>query len=182
MLRDSFYDYPVMKFMLKNSADHYDDHVDLLMGYFTEVRLTKEWPLLGIREEGRLMAVALISPPTPKIAPPELQKVLTELSQAVGEDLIDRMKEYGDKTYAVPEEPHYYLSMLGVLPEIQGKGYGKRLLEENLEMSARDPLSTGVCLKTEVEHNVGIYQHLGFHVTGKEDLDGFTSWCMFCPD
>ncbi len=65
-------------------------------------------------------------------------------------------------------EPHWYLMSLGVLPEEQGKGKGKKLLTEMLEIVTRD--SRPVYLETETEKNVSIYEKYGFRVERETTL------------
>jgi len=58
--------------------------------------------------------------------------------------------------------PHWYLALLGVDTQFQGKGYAGKLLEP---MFARIDKENLPCyLETEPEGNVSFYQHYGFEV------------------
>lgn len=63
-----------------------------------------------------------------------------------------------------PREPHWYLQLLGVRPDVQGSGVGSALVREHLRVvdAARVP----ACLETTVE-NLGFYARLGFEVAGE---------------
>jgi ribosomal protein S18 acetylase RimI-like enzyme len=62
---------------------------------------------------------------------------------------------------------HWYLAVLAVDPQHQGKGYGSRLLNEMLSNIDEEGLPCYV--ETEGEKNVSMYQHFGFKV-----VDEFT--------
>ena len=62
---------------------------------------------------------------------------------------------------------HWYLAVLAVDPQHQGKGYGSKLLNEMLSNIDEEGLPCYV--ETEGEKNVSMYQHFGFKV-----IDEFT--------
>ena len=51
VLSAAFHDYPVMRFVLKSTGANYENDLKALVGFFCEVRLTRNWPVLGIRAE-----------------------------------------------------------------------------------------------------------------------------------
>ena len=70
----------------------------------------------------------------------------------------------------VPDEPIWYLDMLGVDPEAQGCGYGAALLAIGIDAARRDGIPA-FC-ETSSEANVKFYEHCGFAVVGHEDAPG----------
>lgn len=58
--------------------------------------------------------------------------------------------------------PHWYLQVLGVAPEHQGKGFSSRLIRPMLARFDRESLPC--YLETQTEKNVAIYQRFGFRV------------------
>lgn len=78
-----------------------------------------------------------------------------------------------------PKENHHYLICIGVLPEFQGLGLGKDLLQEIHNIVDADPTSVGIGLDTENVSNVGLYEHLGYSLTGEEAIDGLAIYTMF---
>jgi ribosomal protein S18 acetylase RimI-like enzyme len=74
--------------------------------------------------------------------------------------------------------PHWYLAVLGVDPELQGKGYASRLLKPRLARLDRERLPA--YLETSIKDYVAIYQHFGFKVIKEEMLPGSSSkmWVM----
>jgi ribosomal protein S18 acetylase RimI-like enzyme len=67
-----------------------------------------------------------------------------------------------DVEKARPSELHYYLSLLAVAPEMQGKGLGSALMQPILDLSVRE--GKPAYLETETESNVGFYSKKGFSV------------------
>lgn len=90
-------------------------------------------------------------------------------------DTIDHL----DSLHArlVPEK-HWYLWVLGVRPELQGRGVGTALLEPTLERAQAAGLP--VYLEAITEENVAYYEHRGFEVVAAGTIPGrdFPYWCM----
>ena len=76
-----------------------------------------------------------------------------------------------------PNYPHYYLCVLGVAPDHQGKGIGSALLQPVLRKCDAERLPA--YLETGKEGNVPFYQRQGFEVIEKIRLpDGPTVYRM----
>lgn len=80
-------------------------------------------------------------------------------------------------TRQVPE-PHWYLLIVGVDPELQGRGLGSRLVLDGL--SRADKSNFPCYLETSEERNVPFYERFGFTVIAKVPLgtDGPPAWAM----
>ena len=63
-----------------------------------------------------------------------------------------------------PEEPHWYLAMIGVDPARQGRGYGSALLKESLRRCDEDGVIA--YLESSNAKNVPLYERYGFEVMG----------------
>ena len=61
-----------------------------------------------------------------------------------------------------PGEPHYYLAVLGVEPELQGRGFGSALMQPVLARCDRERLPA--YLESSKERNVVLYERHGFRV------------------
>lgn len=68
------------------------------------------------------------------------------------------------------KEPHYYVECLGVDPDHQGKGLGRRLLDPVLAMADRDGVPA--YLETSKPSNLSFYRAFGFEVTHEVSLSG----------
>jgi len=69
---------------------------------------------------------------------------------------------------AMGTTPHYYLFVLGVKKEKQGKGIGGKLLRTLIAQAEKEKRS--IYLETETEENVKMYEHFGFSVVRKITL------------
>ena len=69
-----------------------------------------------------------------------------------------------------PHEPHWYLAMLGVDPDRQGRGFGSHLMQPVLERC--DENGDAAYLETDTERNVQLYERHGFKVTEEFPLPG----------
>ena len=75
-------------------------------------------------------------------------------------------------------EPHWYLLIVGVDPELQGRGLGSTLVKEGL--SRADESNSPCYLDTSEERNLAFYQRQGFAVVGTTPLGkgGPPGWAM----
>jgi len=99
-----------------------------------------------------------------------------------GWEFMRRMKQDGDFIKSLRRRlaptPHWYLAVLGVAPEFQGKGYASRLLRPML--ARLDVEKLPAYLETSIEDYVPIYQHFGFRVVQEAVLPGSGAkmWAM----
>jgi predicted N-acetyltransferase YhbS len=78
----------------------------------------------------------------------------------------------------IPDEPHWFLDLIGVDPDRQGAGTGRALVDFGLDLARRDGLPA--FLETGVARNVGYYERFGFRVTmhGDAPMNGPHVWFM----
>lgn len=182
ILTAAFYDYPAMRFFMREEQEDYGRKLRLLVDFFCEARLWKDWPPLVVRVRDKPVAAALVNPPVSSGLSAELQKALEVLKREVGTAVMDNLLAYENTCERMePETPHYYLGMIGVLPGHQGSGYARLLLDYLHDAADKDPVATGVCLNTENPRNVSLYRHLGYEVIGQEDVGPLHTWSMFRP-
>ena len=180
VLASAFHEYPVMRFVLKSEGEKYESDLRALMGFFCESRLTRNNPLLGIKVNGRIVAVSGINEPEFKPRSPELNKVYSNLRSTIGEDAITRLESYEKKSHPnTLDVSYYFLGIIGVKPAHQGKGYAKRIIEEVQRMSEAHSSSKGVCLCTESPQNVPLYEHLGYKIISEAEVGDIHTWAMY---
>ena len=72
-------------------------------------------------------------------------------------------------------EPHWYLLIVGVDPDLQGRGLGSALVKEGLAKA--DESNCPCYLDTSEERNLAFYQREGFAVVGSASTgQGRTTW------
>jgi ribosomal protein S18 acetylase RimI-like enzyme len=183
VLCETFADAPVMRFVL-GSRDRFAARLEKLVTFFVLARMLREEPLLGIRSPEGLDAAALVSYPGRRDSPPELGELREELWAELGDRVRARYEAFGRAADPLTVgDPHIHLNMIGVRRAAQGRGLGRAVLRAVHEISARDPVSTGVSLVTSREANVSLYRHFGYDLLGRVDLEeSFSVWGFFRPD
>ena len=69
-----------------------------------------------------------------------------------------------------PEEPHWYLAMIGSDPRVRGAGFGSALLRSRLDRC--DAECAPAYLESSNPDNIGYYIRFGFEVTGEIAMPG----------
>src|ERR1700745_617966 len=64
-----------------------------------------------------------------------------------------------------PEDPHWYLGVIGSDPSVRGKGFGQVLMRARLDRV--DAEHAPAYLESTKPQNIGYYQRFGFGVTGE---------------
>ena len=72
VLCDSFCEYPVMRHVIGAADDEYDKRLQTLIGFFVAARYNRGEPVLAVSDAGKAVAVAILTPPVQRAAPPEL--------------------------------------------------------------------------------------------------------------
>ncbi len=172
-----------MRYVLKDAGQDFPNRLEALLGFFLETRFSRGWPVMAYADNSKLVAIAGINEPEELPWPESLKQTFENLSNHIGSDAIKRLVDFEDKCAEFePKEAHYFLGIIGVLPDYQGKGLAKLLIRDLIEESINDPRSNGVCLTTENPDNVPIYKHLGFQVINEADIEDLHTWCMYRPD
>lgn len=167
-------DYPKLVDVLIKAFDA-DPHISWLVRsdehretayrqFFTMMLNGLAQPYGEIYTSGDLNSVALWYPPgRGKIGLLKQAEVAPAFIGAVGwRNLLSRMMGIEKMEYHHPQEPHYYLQLLGVDPGHQGKGSGRALLKSTLMKC--DAQQTFAYLETANPKNVGYYEAFGFQV------------------
>jgi ribosomal protein S18 acetylase RimI-like enzyme len=96
----------------------------------------------------------------------------TTTGRKLGE-LLGQMKQQH------PEEPHWYLAVLGSDTGVRGKGYGHALMRSRLDRV--DAEHAPAYLESSKFENIAYYQRFGFEVTGELVMPngGPTLWPMW---
>ena len=179
-LATSFAHDPITGFLLQTGSG-YRERVTQFFSLLMRARIALNMPVLVARDtagiHGAAMGYTTISPAWPT----DLADEWDRFEQAIP-GLTDRMAVYeAITTTGEPATPHYYLGVIGVVPDSHGLGIGTQLLKSFCDRSASDPLSSGVYLETAKASNVRFYERAGFAETGRGSVGAATLWCMFQP-
>lgn len=76
-----------------------------------------------------------------------------------------------------PQQRFLYLSTLAVVPDYQGRGYGRALLAAVDECARKHGYNT-LCLDTQNPDNVDYYRRCGYKLHAQFSIGNLQSWCM----
>lgn len=181
VLCESFYDYPVMRYLLGSLDESYDERLRSLIRFFVAARVLREGPVLGVEDGDSVAAAALVTLPIQPEAPPELYEHRDAVWRELGDGARQRYETLGEVWKEFPiRDPQHHLNMIGVRRGQGGRGLGRLLLESVHRMADRDPGSAGVSLTTEDPANVSLYEHFGYRVVDHRKItDGLETWGLF---
>jgi ribosomal protein S18 acetylase RimI-like enzyme len=132
-----------------------------------------------IQQQGKIVAVSLAFPP--RAYPPALATELVMLSGVLRAGLRRALRfqalDAWIRTRHV-REPHWYVWLLGVEPEMQGRRLGSELLRAISQRAERDAVPC--YLETDKPSSVRLYERHGYVVQLQEDVPklAFRLWYM----
>jgi len=181
VIHESFFDYPVMRFVLGDQGDDYGAKLRTLVHFFVMARVFRHEVLIGVPGEAGLVGAALISRPGGPDPDPAFHELRDEVWKVLGPGPRDRYSAFGSACAPFqPAEPHLHLNMIGVRRSCQGQGISRLLIEEVHRRSSEDPASAGVSLTTEDPRNVSLYRHYGYDLVGEAVVGpGLTTWGFY---
>jgi ribosomal protein S18 acetylase RimI-like enzyme len=143
-------------------------------------------PVVGVLHEGRIGGAAIIEqlarPSSSAATVLEGLSLMPGLIRAAGVGGLFRAISTLDTLLrSRPAEPHIYLNVLGVEPDLQGRHLGVAILDYLRAQVALRPDLAGVYLETATDADVAYYSHVGYHVIGEIRPLGVRMWRMLQP-
>ena len=179
-LATAFAQDPITGFLLQTSQG-YRERVTQFFSLLMRARIALEMPVFVARKANGIGGATMGYATAHSEWPIALTEEWDRFENAIP-GLTDRMATYDEvATKFKPPVPHYYLGVIGTAPALQGSGIGTQLLKSFCEVSANDPLSSGVYLETAQASNLRFYERAGFVETGRGKLGDATLWCMYLP-
>ena len=179
-LATAFAQDPITGFLLQNSQG-YQERVTQFFSLLMRARIALRMPVLVARGAHGIGGASMGYSTVRSEWPAGLTEEWDHFEKAIP-GVTDRMAIYDEVANKFkPSAPHYYLGVIGTDPALQGSGIGTQLLKSFCEISASDPLSSGVYLETAQASNLRFYERVGFAETGRGNLGDATLWCMYLP-
>jgi ribosomal protein S18 acetylase RimI-like enzyme len=106
----------------------------------------------------------------------EPKPMTTDFDRAIREHIVDLMLT-GERVVAlietIPGRDHLFVENIAVLPECQGRGFGRRMMQhaEGIAVSVGLPAIRLYTNKLFVD-NLRFYERLGYRVDGEESFKG----------
>jgi len=144
--------------------------------------------LLAATKGETLAGVAIVKPPMVKAVPwYKLAGAIVRRAPRLLGMIGDVRWRQGLRIKAAMKPPatlptsYYTLDILGVAPDFQGQGVGRRLLEHIHVHCDQDEQAAGIYLYTGDEKNTHIYRRFGYEVVEVTQGGPLTIWHMFRP-
>ncbi|WP_327281609.1 MULTISPECIES: GNAT family N-acetyltransferase [unclassified Streptomyces] len=172
ILARAFGDDPMMRWFFPSDASREEG----LGRYFTTL-FTRQYVRHGVCEHTDAAAAFWVPPGAQEKAVPDAGTV-EELSEILGDRAPLFRQAAEEAAGAGPQEPHWYLAVVGADPAAQGQGHGAALLRSGLAKA--DAAGLPVYLESSKPANLPVYEHFGFTVLGEVQLPGGgpTLWPM----
>lgn len=183
VLCDSFFDYPVMRFVIDSAAD-YQHKLKILINFFVMARIFRQEVLLGIGDRANPDGIALISSSENSLNPPELKDLRERVWSELGIQSRSNYQKFSDISGQFQVNfPNLHLNMIGIKRSAQGMGLGRQLIEQVHLFSLKDSDSKGVTLSTEDPAKVPFYKYMGYDIIGEAVITPeIRTWSFFRPD
>lgn len=178
-LARAFYDDPVMTWLIPDE-DKRTAHLSRLFATMTRHHHLARGGVEVAYHEAGIGAAALWDPPDQWQETSGAQLAMTPtfirvfgLRSMRGRAVQELMKR------AHPEEPHWYLAVIGSDPTVRGQGFAQALMRSRLDRC--DAEYCPAYLESSKSENVSYYQRFGFTVTRELVLPdgGPTMWAMW---
>ena len=164
----AFLDDPVMTWMLPDADLRRRKLHHLFASLTRHHHLSRGGVEVALRGDG-IGAAALWDPPGEwKHTQLEQLRAVPGLFWAFGRSLRKGLVAEELMKAAHPEEPHWYLGIIGSDPDVRGMGFGQALM--NSRLARCDAEYAPAYLESSNPDNVPYYERFGFEVTGELKL------------
>jgi hypothetical protein len=130
-----------------------------------------------IRDEGRVVGGFIVVPPGG--FPMARQNFGRQIACWIGQG-ARAMDRWSAVTTSLgqyhPVEDHWYLAVLGIVPWLQGYGFGSRLIQALGRITESDP--NPLYLESDREASMRFYLARGFALRTETKLQGIRCWCL----
>jgi ribosomal protein S18 acetylase RimI-like enzyme len=188
MLGRAFVDDPLLKAMVGNIPEPAQRALRMTRLFSVVLKIHRQdgQPVLGVMRDGKVGGAAIVEYVSrPQSAPMTVISglaLLPDLTRVAGLSGVVRAISVLDTlTRNRPAEPHIYLNILGVEPELQRNHFGVAILDFLREQAALRTDFAGVYLETATEANVAYYSRAGYQVLSEIYPLGVRMWRMMQP-
>lgn len=163
-LTRAFDDDPMMRWFFPDDTSR-----EAALGRYFTTLFTRQYVHHAVCERTAAAAAFWVPPEAQAKAVPDAETI-RELQTILG----DRAPVFGAAVEAAaqhtPQEPHWYLALIGADPAAQGQGHGAALLRSGLAKA--DAAGQAAYLESSKPDNLPFYEHFGFRVREELSLPG----------
>ncbi len=168
VLGRAFFDDPVMAWMLPDPQARRRKLHKQFAGLTRHHHLARGGVEIAGAESG-IAAAALWDPPDQwRHTPAEELRAAPSMLLTFGKAVRRGMQVSELMKRSHPDEPHWYLAVIGSDPQVRGDGFGHALMRSRLDRC--DAEFAPAYLESSNPDNIGYYQRFGFELTGEITL------------
>lgn len=184
ILYHSYKNEPIFQLLLDASRPGYDQRIRATIRELVKLHFDRNETVLGLlsSKSNRIIGIAFIGNVEIKndITKQWLWRFKMMLTAGIGG--TNRFIEYYDQVQKkLPSDAHRMLSLIGIDPEFQGKGYGQQLMDAVHEVCKNDKSSIGLFLDTANSRIIDFYEKMGYEHYDDLDIDGIKDAILFRP-
>ncbi len=172
--------YPTMRWVCRSEEPGFERRLRAVYDLALAMQRVEGQPTLGLFDGDRLLGAAIVYAPGRRLT---IRSALGGLFGGLFSAARSTMgRGHGYETLISrerPREPHHFLSVIGVDPKQQRRGYGHILMDALHARADRDPTSTGVCLDTCDPDNRRYYESFGYEVRSRVTTGPLEQSIMF---
>jgi len=173
VLTDAFAGYPFLAQAFSGAQRSQETMRQMMFDWAIGYRVATGIPGLVALDGGRVVGTATLRTPTDPELPERFKAGWEAIKAEMHPAGIRLLEAYDEVQSRVQPEPKpNYMVAIGVAPDWQGRGVGRRLIEESISL---DPLRD-LMLDTHLEANVAKYLALGFELYAEAEVLGMPNW------
>jgi len=171
--------YPTMRWICRAERPGFEERLRAVYRVAVAMQHVEGQPLLGVADGVRLAGVAVVHDPGRALT---ARSALVGLLRSVFSPALSTLRRghhYETEILRVrPRDLHHYVSVVGVLPELQRRGFGRALMDAIHRRADADSASVGVCLDTCDPGNRAYYEGFGYALAAECRTGPLHQWVL----
>ncbi|MBU2863283.1 GNAT family N-acetyltransferase [Reinekea forsetii] len=185
LLYHSYKDEPTFKYLLDAHRTGYKQRIRATIRELIKLHFSRGEFVLGVihKKEERLIGIAFFSDLELKMDISNQFLWRCKMLLTAGFEGTRRYVEYfNDVQDSLPVKNHRMVSLIGIHPDFQKQGLGKKLLDSIHELTDKDNNSIGLFLDTGNNKYLNFYQSLGYEVFAELPLGPQKEYILYRPN
>lgn len=182
ILYNAYFDDPLFTDIFEVEREGYEARLRSAIREEVNTFYDAQQPLIGLYDDGRLIAVSCMIGPDASFGAGRFWhwrlKMLLTAGYVGTKQLIAKEEKVREK---VPAQNYYMLSLIGVVPSLQDKGYGHVLMRSMLGLLEDDGQSEGIAMFVTLPKCLSFFKDAGFEHVEDMQVGKMTGKLMFRP-
>ncbi|AZT83792.1 N-acetyltransferase [Marinobacter sp. NP-4(2019)] len=171
---------PTFQYLFDHRRPGYEQRVRATIRELIDLYLDLNQEAIGVMLDNTLVAVAFIGEPELRLNLADQISWRIRMVLTTGFACTRRYLDYHHKiTEMLPQPLAHQLPLMGVNPQYQNRGYGRKLLAAVERLCADNPRGSGLVLDTGNSRYLPFYESEGFRSLGKIRLGDFEDHVLF---